>query len=132
MATTATVTTEPRLGRELRGGRVSILRYSGFDQRDDTRNYVFQYSVPGEKAKPIVVSAEISLLVKHRVRIQDGPDLCLHTLMLEIQGVDFSQTGAPRRVLTAEDLLAYLASRPVPAAKGKRGKRTHEASGQPQ
>ena len=126
MATTATVTTEPRISRELQNRARSNLRYSGFDQRDDTRNYVFQYSVPGEKAKPIVVSADISLLVKHHVRIQDGPDVCLHTLMLEIQGV-FSQSGVPRRVLTAEDLIAYLACQPIPVLKGKRGKRTDEA-----
>ena len=131
MATTATVTTEPRISRELRDSARSNLRYSGFDQRDDTRNYVFQYSVPGEKAKPIVVSADISLLVKHHVRIQDGPDVCLHTLMLEMQGV-FAQTGVPRRVLTAEDLIAYLACQPMPALKGKRGKRTDDAPGSSQ
>lgn len=123
MATNATVTNEPRLVREMRGAEAaSTLRYSGFDQRENTRHYVFRYSVPGEKAKPIVVSAEIPLLVKHHVRIQDGPDLCLHTLMLEIPGFDFSQTVGLRRVLTAQDLLAYLASQPAPAMKGKRGK----------
>jgi hypothetical protein len=73
-----------------------------------------------------VVSADISLLVKHHVRIQDGPDVCLHTLMLEIQGV-FSRTGVTRRVLTAEDLIAYLACQPIPVLKGKQGKRTDEA-----
>ena len=66
---------------------MSSLRYSGFDQRDNTRYYVFQYCVPGVKARPVVISAEIPLLVEHHVRIQDGPALCLHTLMLEISGV---------------------------------------------
>ena len=102
---------------------MSILRYSGFDQRHNTRYYVFQYSVPGEKARPVVVTADIPLLVKHHVRIQDGPDLCLHTLMSEVGGLDLSQTGALRRALTVQDLLAYLASQPQPSAiKGKRGK----------
>jgi hypothetical protein len=125
MATNATVTNEPQLVGELRGGGAkSTLRYSGFDQRDNTRHYVFQYRVSaGEKARPIVVSAEIPLLVKHHVRIQDGPELCLRTLMPEIAGFDLSQTGALRRVLRAEDLLAYLASQPAPAVKGKRAKR---------
>jgi len=103
---------------------MSSLRYSGFDQRENTRYYVFQYCVPGEKARPVVISAEIPLLVEHHVRIQDGPALCLHTLMLEIHGFDRSQTGAPPRVLTAQDLLAYLASLPVPVIKGKRAKET--------
>ena len=125
MATNATVTNEPQLVGQLRGGAAtSTLRYSGFDQRDNTRYYVFQYRVEGEKSRPIVVSAEIPLLVKHHVRIQDGPDLCLRTLMLEISGFDLSQTGALQRVLTAEDLLAYLANQPPPAVKGKREKKT--------
>jgi len=123
MATNPIVTKEPPLVDERRGGgSLSSLRYSGFEQRDNTRYYLFQYCVPGEKGKPIVVSAEIPLLVQHHVRIQDGPALCLHILALENQGFDLSQTGAPKRVLTAQDLLAYLASLPVPVTKGKRAK----------
>jgi hypothetical protein len=132
MATNATISSDPHLGAELRGGGATpTLRYSGFDQRDNTRYYIFQYRVaPGEKARPIVVSAEIPLLVKHHVRIQDGPDLCLRTLMPEVAGFDLSQIGALQRVLTAEDLLAYLASQPAPATKSKRAKRTDgEADG---
>jgi hypothetical protein len=125
MATNPTVTNEPQAVGELRAaGPKSTLRYSGFDQQDNTRSYVFQYIVPGEKARPIIVSAEIPLLLKHHVRIQDGPALCLYTLMLEIHGVDFCRTAKPLRLLTAEDLLAYLASQPPPpATKGKREKR---------
>jgi len=122
MATNATVTKEPQLVGERPSGSLSSLRYSGFDQKDNTRYYVFQYCMPGEKARPIVVSADIPLLVAHHVRIQDGPALCLHTLMLENQGSDLVQTSLPKRVLTAQDLLAYLASLPVPVVKGKRAK----------
>jgi hypothetical protein len=131
MATNATVTKEPQLVVERRGGgALSSLRYSGFDQRDNTRHYVFQYCVPGEKARSIVVSAEIPLLVQHHVRIQDGPALCLHALTLAVQGFDPSQIGLPPRVLTAKDLVAYLASLPVPAIKGKRAKEAEaEADG---
>jgi hypothetical protein len=131
MATNATVTKEPQLVVERRGGGATpSLRYSGFDQRDNTRHYVFQYCVPGEKARSIVVSAEIPLLVQHHVRIQDGPALCLHALTLEVHGFDPSQIGLPPRVLTAKDLAAYLASLPVPAIKGKRAKEADvEANG---
>src|ERR1041385_3922740 len=102
---------------------MSSLRYSGFDQQNNTRSYVFQHMVPGEKAKPIVVSAEIPLLIQHKVRIQDGPALCLYTLMLKINDVDFSQAGPLRRQVTVEDVVAYLASLPRPAEpKGKREK----------
>jgi hypothetical protein len=125
MATNASVTTEPQLLRELRdGGARFVLRYSGFDQRDNTRSYVFQYLVPGEKSRPIVVSAEIPLLIEHHIRIQDGPALCLHTLTLEMQGFDLSRTGTLRRVLSSQDLLAYLASQASTVVKDKRGKRS--------
>ena len=124
MATNASVTNEIKTVGELRSaGALATLRYSGFDQQDNIRSYVFQHMVPGEKARPIVVSAEIPLLLQHKVRIQDGPALCLYTLTLEINNVDFSQTGIMRRLVTAEDIFAYLASQPRPAEpKGKREK----------
>jgi hypothetical protein len=101
----------------------AVLRYSGFDQVQNTRLYLFQSFVPGEKKKLIVVSAEMSLFVKHRVRIQDGPTLCLHILKLEMQPVDLPEKEVSRRVVTDEDVTAYLASRPKPEpAKGKREK----------
>jgi|SRR5713226_3851923 hypothetical protein len=133
MTTNPTVTNDPQAVGELRAvGPKSTLRYSGFDQQDNTRSYVFQYMVPGEKAIPIIVSAEIPLLVKHHVRIQDGPALCLYTLMLEIHGVDFCRTAKPLRLLTAEDVLAFLASLPPPpASKGKREKRAEIESTEP-
>ena len=124
MAIDATVLKEPQAVPELKVGGAMSIRYSGFDQRDNTRSYVFQYIVLGEKAKPIVVSADIPMLLQHKVRIQDGPALCLYTLMLAINDVDFSQTGTLRRLVTVEDVVAYLASLPRPSEpKGKREKR---------
>jgi hypothetical protein len=124
MAIDATITKEPQAVGELRGARTMSIRYSGFDQQADTRSYVFQFLVLGEKARPIVVSTEIALFLTHHIRIQDGPALCLHTLMSEMNGVDLTQTGTLQRQLTDQDVLAYLASQPLPVqAKGKREKR---------
>src|SRR2546423_10732942 len=121
MAIDATISKEPQAVGELRGAKVMSIRYSGFDQQADTRSYVFQYLVLGEKARPIVVSAEIALFLAHQIRIQDGPALCLHMLMSEMSGVDLTQTGTLKRHLTAQDVLAYRASQPLPVqAKGKR------------
>jgi len=110
------VPTEPR--------PVAALRYAGFDQTGNIRSYLFQRVVVGEKNRLIVVAAEIPLLVKHRVRIQDGPSLCLHVLLLEMQLIESSEPPISRRALTDTDILTYLASRPQPApsAKGKREK----------
>jgi hypothetical protein len=102
----------------------AVLRYAGFDQSGNVRSYLFQRVVAGEKNRLIVVAAEIPLLVKHRVRIQDGPALCLHVLLLEMQSIELSSPPISRRVLTETDVLTYLAGRPQPApsTKGKREK----------
>lgn len=75
----------------------------------------------------VVVSAEMLLFLKHHVRVQDGPALCLHTLALENEGMEPALKESPPRVLTDQDVIAYLATIPVPAIKGKREKRA-EAS----
>jgi hypothetical protein len=126
--TVTTVTTEPQAVAEVRRGTTNSIRYSGFDQRDNTRFYVFQYIVAGEKSKPIVVSADIPLLVKHHVRIQDGPALCLYTLISEASGTDFSQAGPLRRLLTVQDVLAFLASQPV--RQEPKGRKEKKAAGE--
>jgi hypothetical protein len=102
----------------------AALRYAGFDQSGNVRSYLFQRVIVGEKNRLIVVTAEIPLLVKHHVRIQDGPALCLHVLLLELQSIELSQPPVSRRALTDTDILTYLAGRPQPAPsiKGKREK----------
>jgi cold shock CspA family protein len=109
--------------------RPVALRYAGFDQVDDARLYLFQHIVPGEKKKLFVVSAKMSLFVKYHIRIQDGPPLCLYVLALEMDTLEPSPGEILRHELTDQDVLAYLASRPAPAAKvnGKREKQAKEA-----
>jgi hypothetical protein len=107
--------------KERRGGL--HLRYAGFDQEKDVRSYLFQLLPPAEDQKLIVVNAEMSLFVKHHIRIQDGPALCLHAL-----------TEAPEPVqlhaLNEQDILNYIATRPVPVKRigAKRGGRPAEAT----
>ena len=104
-------------------GPGAVLRYAGFDQSGNVRSYLFQRVVVGEKNRLIIVAAEIPLLVKHGVRIQDGPALCLQVLLLEMQSIELSQPVS-RRALTDTDITTYLATRPQPApsVKGKREK----------
>src|ERR1700676_2236824 len=70
---------QPTLNTPERRGTLHF-RYAGFDQAKDVRSYLFQILPPTEDLKLIVVNAEMSLFVKHRVRIQDGPAICLHAL----------------------------------------------------
>ena len=107
---------KPRVG--------AALRYAGFDQTGNVRSYLFQRVVVGEESSLIVVAAEIPLLVKHHVRIQDGPALCLQVLLLEMQSGESSEPPVSLHALTDTDILTYLATRPQPApsVKGKREK----------
>src|SRR5579862_6250206 len=117
VATNVRVVPEGHATPQVPERRVALqLRYAGFDQAKDVRSYLFQVLPPTEDQKLIVVNAEMSLFVKHRIRIQDGPSLCLHAL-----------TGAPEplqiHALCEQDILDYIAARPVPVKRigAKRG-----------
>ena len=100
-----------------------MLRYAGFEQVGSVRSYLFDRVVVGEKTTHVVMAAEIPLFMKYRLRIQDGPALCLHVLSADIDKVEPVLATGANRELTEEDIVAYLATRPSPPQpKGKREK----------
>jgi len=100
-----------------------MLRYAGFEQVGNVRSYLFNRVIIGEKSTEVVVAVEISLFTKHHLRIQDGPALCLHVLLLDIEKAELARAAGANHELTDEDIVAYLASRPLPPqTKGKRDK----------
>jgi len=103
--------------------RLPVLRYAGFEQTDGIRSYLFQHISPGEKHRMIAVSADMSLFTQHRVRIQDGPALCLYVLKLA-QDAPPSEPLSALRSLTNQYILGYLATLPKSTGKvnGKREK----------
>ena len=60
--------------------------YMGFSQRANVRSYRFQGVVPKERPSKLaknhefLLIADMSLLAEHRIRVQDGPNLCLRIL----------------------------------------------------
>jgi hypothetical protein len=56
------------------------LRYIGFDQAKNIREYKFEGVAAGEAATHFVVSADVGLFTKYRVALQEGPALCLKRL----------------------------------------------------
>ncbi len=92
-------------------------RYMGFDQSESTRAYKFQRVAHGEEPRTFIVTTDLALFRKHRVGIQEGPGLCLRALMAELPGAASAPQPLLPRALTDEDLLAHLASRPVPARR---------------
>lgn len=88
------------------------LRYMGFAQASNTREYKYDALVQGEVTQHFVVSADLALFQKYRVGIQEGPALCMRKLSADLAG-----TPLTRHELTDEDLLAFAAAR---AAAGER------------
>jgi cold shock CspA family protein len=93
------------------------LRYMGFDQTESIRAYRFERVSPGEGTQTFIVTTDLALFRKHCVRLQEGPALCLHMLTAELLGADSIPRPPLQRALTDQDMLAHLASRPVPASR---------------
>jgi cold shock CspA family protein len=89
------------------------LRYTGFEQKGSIRAFRFERVAPGERTKTCTVDADMALFTKHRVGIQDGPALCLRLLeeLNAARAADLPLSGCS---LTDRDMLAHVASRPVP------------------
>jgi hypothetical protein len=101
------------------------LRYAGFDQAANVRQYKFDAVSSGHAVERFVVSVDLSLLLKHHVGMQEAPALCLHKLTADLE----TAPAAGRHELGNDDLLAYAVSRAAlaarkrakPAFRGRRG-----------
>jgi cold shock CspA family protein len=101
------------------GKRLEItrLRYIGFEHRGRVRIYRFERYLPGEAKRTFTVDVDLALFTKHHVGIQEGPALCLHLLEAEQHLADEAGRTVSQCSLTDREMLAYLASRPVPRPK---------------
>ena len=61
------------------------LRYMGFDQAKNIREYKFDGVAAGETAKHFAVSADLALFAEYRVGFQEGPALCLKRLSADLE-----------------------------------------------
>lgn len=96
---------------------VTRLRFMGFQQERGVRSYRFEMAVPEGQKATFIVHADIALFTKHHVGIQEGPSLCLRLLASKPDGASTSGGTAFEYSLTDRELLAYLASRPVPRVR---------------
>ena len=82
------------------------LRYMGFDQSDGVR--VYRFDSIEERAPTIryVVTADLTLFLKHRVGIQEGPALCARKLTADLAGLEQCEHR-----LTNDDFQAYVSAR---------------------
>jgi hypothetical protein len=95
-------------------------RYVGFDQQGCVRTYRFERFTPGRQTEYFSLDTDMALFSRHKVRIQEGPGLCLHLLTSALATMG-AEEPCPCSV-TEEHVLAFLASRPDPV-KGLRNRR---------
>jgi cold shock CspA family protein len=103
-------------------------RYIGFEHRGNIRAYLFVGLAPGAEKRTFTVDADLALFTKHHVRMQEGPALCLHLLAAELDVAGAAAWTSFQCSLTDREMLAHLASQPVPQTKHG-PKRTRPASG---
>lgn len=91
------------------------LRYVGFEQRQNIRTYRFERFTPGELTEEFSVDTDMALFTRHKLRLQEGPLLCLHLLMTAL-GTQPAGESSPYS-LTEQHMLAFLATRTEPSGK---------------
>jgi cold shock CspA family protein len=101
------------------------LRYMGFEQIGNLREYRFERMVKGRETESFAMTADLALLMKHSVSIQDGPGLCLRLLTA---GLEAGGASGPLRTVTDAEVLAFAAARPAP--KTRPGPRKKPAAAQ--
>lgn len=102
---------------ESRHPETNRLRYLGFEQREKVRAYRFERLTPGEESRTFFVTIDLALFRKHGIGMQEGPALCLRALKAEIEGAEAAGRAPVDCSLTDREMLAHLASRPVPAPR---------------
>ena len=88
------------------------LRYMGFDQTKNIREYKFDGVAAGETAKHFAVNADLALFAEYRVGFQEGPALCLKRLSADLEALQ----QLPHE-LTSGDLNAHVLARAAAAER---------------
>jgi hypothetical protein len=94
------------------------LRYLGFDQKQNTRQYKFDGVANGQPTLHYVVTADLALFREHRIGIQEGPSLCAHKLSSAQQA-----TTEVKLELTGDDLRAHADARSLAEARKAEARR---------
>ena len=93
---------------------------TGFRQNRNVRHYSFQAISDDRTRKDVTVGADLSLMLKHRIPLQELPLLCRRLL----QG----KSAAPPSedlMFTEQDMLEYAADRATAAQASAQKRRAH-------
>jgi hypothetical protein len=94
------------------------LRYMGFEQNRNTRNYKFDGVANGRPTLHFVVTADLALFLVNRIGIQEGPALCAHKLTSAAEPATDTNL-----VLTDDDLRAHASARSMAEARKAEARR---------
>lgn len=101
------------------------IRYLGFDQRQNSREYRFDVRAEGRLTRQVSVTADITVFRNHSVGIQEGPSLSGKKLT-----ADLERGWEGEHELTAADVRAFADAKAL--ADGQRAstrKATHRRPG---
>ena len=91
--------------------------YMGFSQQANIRCYRFQGVVAKERPTKLsknlefALNADMGLLAQHRIRVQDGPALCLKILSAALTGPEDNAVRFVSYAITREDVSAFASAR---------------------
>lgn len=91
--------------------------YMGFHQQANLRCFRFQAIQPKErtaktsKAIDLTLTADLSLLARYKISIQDGPTLCLQILVGALTGAEENAVAFASYAITLQDVIAYASAR---------------------
>jgi hypothetical protein len=96
------------------------LRYVGFEQHGNLRAYQFERISPGDEKQTFAVNIDLVLFKRHHVLMQEGPLLCLWLLSGEMEASGERPLQFSPCSITDRNMLAYVASKPVPRTPGRK------------
>jgi cold shock CspA family protein len=84
------------------------LQYVGFSQDANIREYRFELRVPGQQLERLEVCMDLGLLLKHSIRIQEGPSLCWKVLASGLEWRGQSSRPTTKYILSEADIATHL------------------------
>jgi hypothetical protein len=88
-----------------------IVQYRGFQSKQLAREYSFQVREAGAE-REFTLSIANNAFLSHRVRYQDGPDICAQRLHAEL-AAHANHPSQTEYVITSAELDSYRTSRAV-------------------
>lgn len=104
--------------------------YMGFNQQANIRNYRFQGVIAKERPSKLAknlefqLSADLALLARYRIRVQDGPTLCLQILAAGFTSAEEHTIQFASYAITPEDVSAFASKRSA-LEESKAARRKH-------